>query len=188
MLNRCSWCNVNNPLYVKYHDEEWGVLRLDDHHLFEMLILEGLQAGLSWECVLNKRVAFCRAYDNFNVDLVAKYNQEKVDQLANDTTIIRNRRKIGASVNNAQIFKRIASEYGSFANYLRQFWDGQVVYEYDHTTSVLSDQISADLKSRGMTFVGSTIIYAYLQAVGIINGHEPNCFMYNKSYDAASIH
>lgn len=142
-----------------------------------MLILESFQAGLSWECVLNKRPAFRLAYNNFDPNIVATYNQTKIDELTNNQGIIRNRRKIIASVHNAQIFLQIADEYGSFANYLRQFWNGQIIYEVGQSTSSLSDQISTDLKYREATFVGSTIIYAYLQAIGIINSHEPECHL-----------
>ena len=178
-MNRCSWCNLNNPLYVKYHDEEWGVLNTSDSYLYEMLILESFQAGLSWECVLNKRDSFRKAYDNFDIDKVIKYDDNKINNLVNNKDIIRNKRKILASINNSKIFKSIIKEYGSFYNFLCTFTKGKIYYE-NNTTSPLSDMISNELKKRGMTFVGSTIIYSYLQAIGIINSHEETCFLYNK--------
>ncbi len=177
---RCRWCNHKNPLYIKYHDHEWGKIQVDDAYLYEMLILESFQAGLSWECVLNKRESFKEAYDNFDLEKVASYNEQKINKLYQNPNIIRNKRKITASVNNSKIFKKILSEYGSFYNYLTQFTGGKIFYETDETTSPLSDAVSKDLKARGMTFVGSTIVYSYLQAVGIIVSHEKGCFMYQK--------
>lgn len=177
---RCKWCNLDNPVYVKYHDEEWGVLNLDEHYLFEMLILESFQAGLSWECVLNKRDAFRKAYDNFEIEKVIKYDDIKINELINNKDIIRNKLKIKASINNAKIFNNIKNEYGSFHNYLKMFTNDKIIYENDKTTSKLSDAISTDLKRRGMKFIGSTIIYAYLQAVGIINSHDDGCYKHAK--------
>lgn len=172
---RCRWCNEANFKYVEYHDEEWGVLNTDDKYLFEMLILESFQAGLSWECVLNKRAAFKEAYDDFDIDKVINYDDEKLEELRNNKDIIRNKLKIRASVNNAKIFKEIVTEYGNFYNYLKTFTNGKIIYENDKTTSALSDKVSQDLQKRGMKFVGSTIIYSYLQAVGIINSHDDTC-------------
>ena len=179
-MQRCSWLNLNNPLYAKYHDEEWGVPVYDDHKLFEMLLLESFQAGLSWECVLNKREAFKNAFDNYNYKKIKDYNEEKQKELMNNKNIIRNKRKISATIKNAKIFMEIQKEYNSFSNYLWHFTNNKIIYETGKTTSNLSDQISKDLKKRGMKFVGTTIIYSYLQAVGIINSHEPNCFLYKK--------
>lgn len=179
-MKRCKWCNEKNELYVKYHDFEWGVLNLSDDYLFEMLLLESFQAGLSWECVLNKRENFKQAFDNFDRKKVMNYDQEKLEELLKNKGIIRNKLKILSSVDNAKIFDKIVSEFGSFSNYLKTFWDGEIVYENDKTTSFLSDAISKDLKSRGMKFVGSTVIYSYLQAIGIINSHEENCYLYKK--------
>ena len=172
---RCLWCNEKNPLYVKYHDEEWGVPRFDDSYLFEMLLLESFQAGLSWECVLNKRESFREAFDGFDREKIAAYGEEKILSLKENKGIIRNERKIRAAVKNAQIFSEIVKEQGSFYNYLRLFWDGETVTENDKTTSPLSDSISLDLKKRGMSFCGSTIIYSFLQAVGVINSHDCTC-------------
>ena len=179
MKKRCPWCNLDNPLYIKYHDEEWGILNLDEKHLFEMLILEMFQAGLSWECILNKRESFRVSYDNFDLDKVCSYDEDKILELLNNKNIVRNKLKIKASINNAIIFKKIKEEYGSFANYLKSFND-KIIYEYDKTTNDLSDIISNDLKKRGMKFVGSTIIYSYLQAIGIINSHFKECYLYKK--------
>lgn len=177
---RCSWCNEKNPLYVKYHDEEWGVPRFDDPYLFEMLISEGFQAGLSWECVLNKRENFRNAFDGFDREKIALYGEEKIAELKNDKGIIRNERKIRAAIKNAEIFGEIVKEYSSFYNYLRLYWDGETIYENDRTTSPLSDSISADLVKRGMKFCGSVIIYSYLQAIGVINSHDTDCFFAQK--------
>ncbi|MGN0526632.1 MAG: DNA-3-methyladenine glycosylase I [Acutalibacteraceae bacterium] len=177
MKNRCSWCNLNNPLYIEYHDKEWGVPRFDDAYLYEMLILESFQAGLSWECVLNKRENFRKAFDNFDIDKVCNYNEEKLQKLSGDKGIIRNKRKIKAAVNNSIVFKKIQKEYGSFYSYLLTFTKGETVVECDKITSPLSDGISNDLKKRGMSFVGSTIIYSYLQAIGVINSHTEECFL-----------
>ena len=181
-MKRCKWCNENNPLYVEYHDYEWGVLNIDDKYLYEMLILESFQAGLSWECVLNKREAFRIAYDNFDIDKVIKYSDDKFNSLINNKDIIRNKLKIKASINNSIIFKSIQEEYRSFYKYLCTYWDGNIIYEFDKTTNELSDLISKDLYKRGMRFVGSVIIYSYLQAVGIINSHEDECFKRNKTH------
>lgn len=174
---RCKWCNLNNPLYIKYHDEEWGRLNFDEKYLFEMLILESFQAGLSWECVLNKRNDFEKAYDDFDVDKICKYDETKIQELLINEKIIRNKLKINASINNAKIFKEIQKEYKSFANYLKHFTNESVIYEINKTTNQISDSISKDLKKRGMKFVGSTIIYSYLQAIGIICSHDEECFL-----------
>lgn len=177
---RCTWCNLKNPLYIVYHDAEWCVPNFDDKYLYEMLLLECFQAGLSWECVLNKRDSFRKAYDNFDIDKVIFYDENKINELLNNKDIIRNSRKISASIKNSKIFKKIISEYGSFYNYLRIFTKGETIYETDKTTNDLSDAISKDLQSRGMTFVGSVIIYSYLQAIGVIYSHDKDCFLHKK--------
>lgn len=177
-MKRCKWCNLNNPLYVEYHDMEWGVLNTNDEYLFEMLILESFQAGLSWECVLNKRNDFKVAYDFFNIDKIIKYDETKINELFSNSKIIRNKLKIKASINNAKIFKDIQNEYGSFYNYLTMFTNNKILFENNKTTNDLSDRISKDLIKRGMKFVGSTIIYSYLQATGFIDSHEKECFKY----------
>lgn len=175
---RCKWCNLDNPIYVKYHDNEWCKLNLNDNYLLEMLILESFQAGLSWQCVLNKREAFKIAYDDFNLDKICSYDENKINELLNNDKIIKNKLKIKASINNAKIFKNIKEEYKTFGNYLNSFTNGNIIYEVNATSSTLSDKISKDLKKRGMKFVGTTIIYSYLQAIGIIYSHEKDCFLY----------
>lgn len=179
-MKRCSWCNLKNEKYVLYHDNEWGKLNKNDNYLFEMLILESFQAGLSWECILNKRESFKKAYDNFDYKKVSEYNEEKINELLLNKNIVRNNLKIKASINNAKIFKSLIKEYNSFYNYLMTFTNNKTFYETNKTTNELSDKISTDLKKRGMKFVGSTIIYSYLQAIGIINSHEENCFLGSK--------
>lgn len=175
---RCKWCNLNNPKYVEYHDNEWGKPNFDDRYLFEILILESFQAGLSWECVLNKREDFRKAFDNFDIEKICCYKDIKVQQLLTNEKIIRNKLKIEAVINNSKIFKQIQAEYGTFYNYLKTFTNNGIIYEIDKTTNELSDNLSKDLRKRGMKFVGSTIIYSYLQAIGIIYSHEKKCFLY----------
>lgn len=177
-MKRCKWCNLKNPIYIKYHDEEWGTPNFNEQYLFEMLILESFQAGLSWECVLNKREAFHRAFYGFNAEKIASYDDDKIAELQNNKDIIRNKLKIRAAVNNAKIFLEIQKEYGSFREYLKGFTGEQQIIEVNQTTSSLSDVLSADLQKRGMKFVGSTIVYSYLQAIGAISSHEEECFMY----------
>ena len=177
-MKRCKWVNMNNINYIKYHDEEWGVASYDDQYLFEMLLLESFQAGLSWECILNKRKYFKEAFDNYNYKKIAKYNEKKIEELLNNPNIIRNKLKIKAAIKNAKVFIEIQKEYKTFSNYIWSFTHHKIIYNENNifkTTSVLSDEISKDLKKRGMSFVGSTIIYSYLQAIGIINDHELEC-------------
>ena len=179
-MKRCKWCNLKNELYVKYHDEEWCVPNFDDKYLYEMLILESFQAGLSWECVLNKRESFRKAFDNFNIEKICSYDNNKIQELLENKDIIRNKLKINATINNSKIFRNIQKEYGSFYNYLKIFTNDDAIYEIDKTTNELSDKLSKDLQKRGMKFVGSTIIYSYLQAIGMIYSHDKNCFMYKQ--------
>ena len=181
MKNTCSWLNENNPLYVDYHDNEWCKPKYDDHDLFELLILESFQAGLSWECVLNKREAFRSSFDNFDIIKVSNYKEDKINELLENKDIIRNRLKINAAINNAKVFLNIQKEYKTFSNYIWGFTNNKIIYETDKTSSELSDKISKDLKKRGMKFVGTTIIYSYLQAIGILYSHDKNCHMYKKS-------
>lgn len=185
-MERCPWCNLKNPLYVKYHDEEWGKERFDDRYLFEMLLLESFQAGLSWECVLNKREAFREAFDNFDFYRISEYDKVKIDALCVDSAIIRNRRKIEASVKNAKVFILIVEEYNSFFDYLKTFWDGKIIYDNTSISSELSDAISNDLRRRGMRFVGTVIIFSYMQAIGIINSHARNCFLCDAKFNGAT--
>lgn len=180
-MRRCNWCNLKNPKYVAYHDNEWGRLNLDDTYLFEMLILESFQAGLSWECILNKRENFRKAYDNFDLDIICTYDDSKIKKLEQDSGIVRNKRKIKASIQNAKVFRQLQIEFGTFGNYLNTFTNGNILYEWNQTTNKLSDELSKDLQKRGMSFVGSTIIYSFLQAIGIIVSHEPNCDLYELS-------
>ena len=143
-----------------------------------MLILESFQAGLSWECILNKRADFEKAYDNFDIDKICNYDSKEINELLLNEKIVRNKLKINASIINAKIFKNIQTEYGTFHNYLKQFTQDKTIYEVNKTTSELSDNISKDLQKRGMKFVGSTIIYSYLQAIGVIYSHDENCFLF----------
>ncbi len=176
-LRRCPWANPSNPAYIRYHDEEWGVPVRDDRALYEMLILECFQAGLSWECILNKREAFRMAYAGFDPSKVAAFTEEDIERLMSDPGIVRNRTKIEASISNTRIFLEIAEESGTFSEYLWRWTGGSIVHENDRTTSPLSDAVSADLKRRGMRFVGSVTMYSYLQAVGVIRSHLPGCFL-----------
>ena len=177
-MKRCNWLNLNNDLYVHYHDKEWGVPHYDDSYMFEFLILESFQAGLSWETILNKRENFRHAFDNFDYHKICNYKEEKINELLNNPGIIRNKLKINAAINNAKVFIEIQKEYNSFSNYIWSFTNNQVIKNIDDnfkTNSELSDKVSKDLIKRGMKFVGTTIIYSYLQAVGIINDHELSC-------------
>lgn len=178
---RCSWCNLKNNKYVIYHDNEWSNLNdTSDRYLFEMLVLEGFQAGLSFECILNKRQEFSLAFADFDYNIVMNFDENKVNELINNEGIVRNKLKIKAAINNAKIFALIVKEHGGFYNYLITFCGNKIIYENDKTSSSLSDKISFDLKKRGMKFVGSVIIYSYLQAIGIINSHENTCFLFKK--------
>lgn len=177
-MNRCEWCNLDNEKYIEYHDNEWGKPNFNDDYLFEMLILESFQAGLSWECVLNKREEFRKAYDYFDINKVINYDEKKISELLSNKGIIRNKLKIIASINNAKIFKNIVNEFASFYDYLKVFAGDKIYYEEGRTHSLISDNISKDLSRRGMKFVGTTIIYSFLQAVGIIYSHSKNCFLY----------
>ena len=182
-MKRCAWCNLNNPKYIEYHDHEWGRPVYDDEKLYEMFLLETFQAGLSWITILKKREAFKEAFDQFDVKKIAQYDEIKVTALLNNEKIIRSKRKIAAAIKNAKIFMDIQNEFGSFSKYIWGFSNNQIIKNIDDnfkTTSKLSDEISNDLKKRGMSFVGSITIYSYLQAVGIVNDHELNCFCYNK--------
>lgn len=182
-MNRCSWVDLKSPLYIKYHDEEWGVPKYNDRDLFELLVLEGFQAGLSWLTVLKKRDAFRNAFDNFKVNKVAKYGDAKIEELLNNKEIIRSRNKIESAINNAKVFIEIQKEFGSFSNYIWKFTGGKCIKNMDdkiHVSSPLSDEVSKDLKKRGMKYTGTIIIYSYLQAIGVVNDHETDCVYYSK--------
>jgi len=189
-LRRCPWSEQNGELYIEYHDTEWGVPVHDDTTHFEFLVLEINQAGLSWKTILTKRDNYRSAYDNFDPATVAAYDSRKISQLLNNAGIVRNRKKIEAAVANAGQFLEIQREFGSFDSYIWGFVNHRpVVNSRQRVTEIpsnsrLSDTISGDLKGRGFKFIGSTIIYAYLQAVGIINDHVVGCFRYRQLIDA----
>jgi len=185
MCDRCNW-GTTNEIMTKYHDEEWGVPLHNDRMLFEFFVLEGFQAGLSWQIVLNKREAFREAFDLFNPEIIAKYDQTKIEELINNKAIIRNKMKIQACVNNAQRFLEVQKEFGSFDRYIWDFVDGNpVINKFKSLKELpakteLSDKISVDLKKRGFKFVGSTVIYAHMQATGMVNDHLVSCFRYKE--------
>jgi len=182
MTKRCFWAKT--PLSIAYHDEEWGVPLHDDNRLFEFLILEGAQAGLSWETILRKRDNYRKAFDRFNPSKVAKYDQEKIDQLLNNERIIRNRLKINSAVTNALAFREVQREFGSFDEYVWRFVNGKPLKRKPGqpmaARTELSDALSKDLLKRGFKFVGSTICYSFMQAVGMVNDHEATCFRYRQ--------
>ena len=178
--NRCKWLNLKNNLYVSYHDKEWCVPSYDDRYLFEMLTLEIFQAGLSFECILNKRENFKKYFDNFDIKKIVKYDSIKIEELLSNKNIIRNKLKVNATINNAQVFINIKKKYGSFSNYIWHFTSNKIIYENNKTSSNLSDKICKDLKNNGIKFIGTTIIYAYLQAIGVINSHENGCYLFKK--------
>ncbi|MFB9055437.1 DNA-3-methyladenine glycosylase I [Mariniflexile ostreae] len=183
--HRCGWC-ANDALYQAYHDQEWGVPVYDDAKLFEFLILETFQAGLSWITILRKRENFRKAFDDFDYHKIAHYKQDKTDALAQDAGIIRNKLKINAAVSNAQAFINLQKEFGDFSTYIWEFIGGKPIknkvknYKKALATTPLSDALSKDLKKRGFKFVGSTVMYAYMQAMGMINDHEVGCFRYEE--------
>ncbi len=182
-LNRCKWAG-SDPLYQEYHDEEWGVPIHDDRKLFEMLILEGAQAGLSWITILRKRENYRKAFSNFDVKKIARYDSKKFDQLLQNEGIVRNRLKINAAIVNAKLFLKVQKEFGSFDKYIWQFVNGKPIINNRKNLKELpaktieSDLMSKDLKKRGFKFVGSTICYAFMQAVGMVNDHTMDCFRY----------
>ncbi|MBR4448125.1 DNA-3-methyladenine glycosylase I [Methanobrevibacter sp.] len=175
--NRCSWAGPDE-IYIRYHDEEWGIPTHDDKDLFEMLVLESFQAGLSWITILKKRENFREAFDDFDVEKVANYDDDKMEELRLNEGIIRHKGKIASAINNAKIFIEIQKEFGSFDSYIWGFTEGEVIKAEYLTESDLSKHISKDLKKRGMKFVGPTIIYSYLESIGIIDNHQKDCFKY----------
>lgn len=185
MENRCNWAQ-KDEIMAKYHDEEWGRPLHDDQKLFEFLILEGMQAGLSWLTILKKREAFRLAYENFDVRKVARFDQQKVEELMLNAGIIRNRQKIEASIINAKLFLEVVEEFGSFDRYIWKYVDYKpIINKWENLSELpaktqLSDEISADLRRRGFKFVGSTIVYAHMQATGMVNDHLVNCFCHPK--------
>lgn len=187
MKKRCAWV-TDDPLYINYHDHEWGVPIYDEQLLFEFLILEGVQAGLSWITVLKKRDNYRIAFDNFDPQKIARYNQKKIDALLTNPGIIRNRLKIEASITNAKAFLAVKKECGSFTDYIWQFVNGQPVKNHWQsskqvpTSHQYAENMSKDLKKHGFKFVGSTICYAFMQAVGMVNDHTKDCFCYKNNY------
>lgn len=185
MKKRCFWAG-NDPLYIKYHDEEWGVPVYDDPTLFEFLVLETFQAGLSWITILKKRENFRKAFDNFDYQKIVKYDELKYEELLTNKGIIRNKLKIKATISNAKTFMEVQEEFGSFSKYIWGFCNGTPIKnnfknrEEVPATTELSDKISKDLKKRGFKFVGSTVIYAYMQATGMVNDHVTDCFRYDE--------
>ncbi len=184
---QCFWCDKNSQLYKDYHDKEWGVIiRDDDRLLFELLILEGAQAGLSWLTILQRRENYREAFDNFNIEKVADYNDEKIAELINNPKIIRNKLKINSAVKNARVALKIIAEFGSLGEYFWRWVDGKVIqnnfstHEEMPAKTDLSTAISKDLKKRGMSFVGPTIIYSFMQSIGMVNDHTTNCFRHQK--------
>ncbi len=183
MKTRCQWAG-NDPLYQKYHDEEWGIPVHDDRKLFEMLILEGAQAGLSWITILRKRENYRKAFNNFDAKKIAKYDSKKIRQLLQNEGIVRNRLKINAAIINAKLFLEIQKEFGSFDKYIWKFVNGKPIINSRENLKEIpakteeSDLMSKDLKKRGFKFIGSTICYAFMQAVGMVNDHIVDCFWY----------
>ncbi len=183
--HKCGWC-IGDPLYEAYHDEEWGVPVKDDATLFEFLILETFQAGLSWITVLKKRENFRKAFDQFDYKKIANYTEDKIASLLQDAGIIRNKLKVRATVSNAQAFMKVQEEFGSFSDYIWKFVDGKPIknsfnnYKDAPANTPLSDTLSKDLKKRGFKFVGTTVVYAHMQATGMVNDHEVNCFRYEE--------
>jgi DNA-3-methyladenine glycosylase I len=183
---RCQWVNESDPLMVEYHDREWGVPVHDDRKHFEFLVLEAAQAGLSWSIVLRKREGYAQAFSNFDPEKVARYTEKKIEKLTQDPSIIRNRQKIAAAVKNARQFLAVQDEFGSFDAYAWQFVGGRPIQNRLRSlkdiqaTSSESDAFSKDLKARGFSFVGPTVIYAHMQAVGMVNDHLVDCFRYGE--------
>ena len=182
VINRCSWLKLNNPKYVEYHDEEWWVIIKDDKKLFEMLTLEWAQAGLSWETILKRRDGYKMAFDNFDVEKIINYDDKKIENLLLDEWIIRNKLKINSVIKNAKVYLDLQKEFWSFYSYLWSFiWNKQIINKDKNLVNTeISDSISKDLKKRWMSFVWTTIIYAFMQAVWMVDDHDENCFKYNK--------
>ena len=175
---RCHWFDKSNDILRKYHDEEFGILNKDDDYLFEILVLVNFQTGLSWEIMLKKREDFRIAFDGFDVEKIAGYDEKRIEELLKNENIIRNKNKIKAVINNANVFIKIQEDYGSFYDYIKTFTKGQIFHERGLTESELSRTMVKDLKKRGMKYLGPITMYSYLQTIGIINSHEENCFLY----------
>lgn len=186
MVKRCDWGESENPLYRDYHDDEWCVPSHDDRYLFELLTLEGAQAGLSWSTIINKRENYKKAFDNFDWEKIAKYDEKKFEELITNPGIVRNKLKIRSTISNAQAYIKVREEFGSFAKYIWGFVDNQPIQNEWKTmrevpaVTPLAEKISKDLKKRGFRFVGPTIVYAYMQAIGLVNDHVIYCFKHEK--------
>jgi DNA-3-methyladenine glycosylase I len=186
MLHRCTWVPANDQLYTEYHDKEWGVPVYDERTLFEFLILEGFQSGLSWRTILYKRENFRKAFDQFDPEIIARYDEKKIQELLQNEGIIRNQLKIRGAVQNARCFLEVRNKFGSFKDYIWCFTDGKTIKNRFKllkdipATTPISDAMSKDLKSRGFKFVGSTVCYAHMQATGMVNDHFVDCFRYNQ--------
>ncbi len=185
-MKRCDWVPLDDEIYTRYHDEDWGVPVHDDIRLFEMIVLEAAQAGLSWSTILKRREGYRKAFDDFDPLKVSAFDEKKIEELMNDTGIIRNRRKIESSIRNAAVFLEIQKEFGTFDSYIWSFVDGKIIQnEFKEMKELpakteLSEKISKDLKKRGMNFVGPTIIYALMQSIGMVNDHQTDCFRYEQ--------
>ena len=175
---RCHWFDKSNDILRKYHDEEFGILNKDDDYLFEILVLVNFQTGLSWEIMLKKREDFRIAFDGFDVEKIANYDEKRMEELLKNENIIRNKNKIKAVINNAKVFIKIQEDYGSFYDYIKTFTKGQIFHERGLTESELSRTMVKDLKKKGMKYLGPITMYSYLQTIGVINSHEENCFLY----------
>ena len=175
---RCHWFDKSNDILRKYHDEEFGILNKDDDYLFEILVLVNFQTGLSWEIMLKKREDFRIAFDGFDVEKIACYDEKRIEELLKNENIIRNKNKIKAIINNAQVFIKIQEDYGSFYNYIKTFTKGQIFHERGLTESELSRTMVEGLKKKGMKYIGPITMYSYLQTIGVINSHEEDCFLY----------
>ncbi len=183
-MKRCSWPNLeNSETYIKYHDTEWGVASYEDKYLFEMFVLESFHCGLSWLLILNKREAFRKAFDDFDAKKIANYTEKKIEELMNDSSIVRNKAKILATIANAKAYLKVCEEFGSFSSYIWSFTDSKVLYfPFDGQTAKneLSDKVSKDLKKRGFKFMGSVTTFSYLEAIGVMNNHSEECFLFVK--------
>lgn len=179
-MERCKWRNLEkSEIYIEYHDNEWGVPSYNERYLFEMLVLESFQSGLSWLTVLNKRASFKKAFDNFEVKVIANYNDQKIAELLENKEIIRNKGKIKAAINNAQVFIKVQEEFGSFSNYIWSFTNNEIIFrENDELTptNALSDLVAKDFKKRGFKYLGSVTTFSYLEAIGVMNNHLSYCF------------
>ena len=175
---RCHWFDKSNDILRKYHDEEFGILNKDDDYLFEILVLVNFQTGLSWEIMLKKREDFRIAFDGFDVEKIAGYDEKRIEELLENENIIRNKNKINAVVNNAKVFIKIQEDYGSFYDYIKTFTNGEIFHERGLTESELSRTMVEDLKKKGMKYLGPITMYSYLQTIGVINSHEEDCFLY----------